>query len=86
MELYGELGFFFGNYCPNCFPTNEYFNQNLQYWSILVDLNIQPFKSLSRFWITLGFATNNPIGGEGLHGYNLPLIGIQYRFGNNKVP
>jgi len=81
IELYTETGLFMGNYCPNCYPSNEYYNSKLFYWSFLVDLNFQPIKSIAELWITFSFSTNNPIRVSSLHGYNLPLLGIQYRFG-----
>src|SRR5690554_5161418 len=28
IELYAEAGFFWGNYCPNCYPNNEYYNRS----------------------------------------------------------
>lgn len=79
-----ELGYGYGDYCPNCTPAYENYNKNLHYLNGLIEIQFCPFKKTKSFWLTLSFATNNPLRKKSnmeLHGYNLPLIGIQYRFG-----
>jgi hypothetical protein len=80
-EFSAELGYYFGNYCPNCFPNNVYYNDNLQYIGLDIQLFFLVFKSIPEFWFKFSFTTNSVVNRKGLNGYNLPLFGLQYRFG-----
>ena len=81
LELNAEAGYFFGNYCSYCTPNDEYYNSSLHYIGILLDLSFQVTKAIPRLWLKASFATNNTINTFDLQGYNLPLFGVQYKFG-----
>lgn len=81
IELNAEVGYFIGNYCPNCTPSNDFYNSSLHYIGVMLDFGFQVIKTHPNLWLKASFASNNPINTFELHGYNLPLIGIQYKFG-----
>ena len=83
LELNIEGGYFFGDYCPGCFPNDENFKASLHYIGVAMDFNLQLLKTIPSLWFKLSFATNNAINVKSLGGYNLPLIGVQYKFGRN---
>lgn len=76
-----EAGFYWGNYCPNCFPNNAYFANSFNYISGLIGVNIAFLKKTPSLNLSLMYAVNHVLKNSTLNGYNLPLIGIQYRFG-----
>lgn len=84
LEFNVEAGYFYGNYCPNCTPDDEYYNASLHYIGLLLDLSFQVFEAIPRLWFKASFATNNSINIIKLNGYNLPLFGVQYKFGKLK--
>lgn len=81
VEMGLALGYYYGNYCPNCVPTNEAYQAQLHYIGFDVNVDFGLVKSLPQLWLHLSFTTNNVINIKGLNGYNLPLIGLQYRIG-----
>lgn len=80
-DLSAEAGYYIGNYCPNCLQNNPHYNSTLHYFGLSASFNFQLLKSTPLYWITVSFATNNVFNVNTLNGYNLPLFGIQYRFG-----
>jgi hypothetical protein len=81
VELNVEAGYYFGNYCPNCTPANEFYDSSLNYIGLDFQLNWQFINPLPQLWFKFSFSTNNVVGNKLLNGYNLPLFGVQYRFG-----
>lgn len=76
-----EAGYLSGDYCPNCDLTNPFYDKQMYYWSLMFEYKNQLFKEYPSFMLTLSFATTNAINRENVYGYNLPLVGFQYRFG-----
>ncbi len=85
LELNVEVAYYFGNYCSICKPTNEDYNTSMQYIGLAMNINLQLFKDIPEWWLKLGFAVNRTLYVKHKNGsarnYNLPLLGLQYRFG-----
>lgn len=79
--FYTELGFFRGNYCPDCYPSHPKFNSEMNYWGLGLNLSYLPIKNYKALWVNLSFATNNPIKQEQVSSYNQFFLGLQYKFG-----